>query len=167
LNGCDRRQAVFGEVLETLDHLIAEPTDDRERGVAECGEYLRRMPGMSTGLVFAACDIAHVMKFVLDPPVRARQSKQLGGTGLLGGVTGDRIDSLNGFLASHDAFACDAADLLQAGPVGRQEFAQRGGGFDLSGLDPAMIFLDRFGTSEVRRRGPNRRGGKKAGRPVR
>jgi hypothetical protein len=69
------------------------------------------MSGMSTGLVFAACDIAHVMKFVLDPPVRARQSKQFRGTGLLGGVTGNRVDRLNGFLAAHDAFARDAADL--------------------------------------------------------
>jgi hypothetical protein len=82
-------------------------------------------------------------------------------------VTGDRVDGLNGFLAAHDAFPCNAADLRQPGPVGCQEFAQRGGGFDLSGLDPAVTFLDRFSAPKVRRRRPDRRGGKKAGRPVR
>jgi hypothetical protein len=81
------------------------------------------MPGMSAGLVLAACDIAHVMKFVLDPPVRPRQSQQFSGASLFGGVTGDRVDSLTGFLAAHDAFPGDAADLRQPGPVGRQEFA--------------------------------------------
>jgi hypothetical protein len=96
------------------------------------------------------------VKPVLDPPVRARQSEQFSGTSLFGGVTGDRVDGLDGFLAAHDAFPCDATDLRQPGPIGCQKLAQRSGGFDLSGLDPAMTFLDRFGTPEVRRRRPDR-----------
>ena len=41
----------------------------------------------------------------------------------------------------------------------RRKRAQRGEGSDLAGLDPAMAFLDRFDTPEVRRRRPYRRGG--------
>jgi hypothetical protein len=47
---------------------------------------------------------------------------------------------LNGLLAAHDAFLCDTAGLRPPGPIGCQQFAERDGGFDLSGLDPAMTF---------------------------
>jgi hypothetical protein len=57
--------------------------------------------------------------------------------------------------------------LCHTGPERRQKRAQRRGGFDLAGLDPAVAFLDRFGTPEVSRSRPYRRGGKTAGRPVR
>ena len=58
--------------------------------------------------------------------------------------------------------------LLVAKPSYERErgVAERGEGFDLAGLDPAMAFLDRFDTPEVRRRRPYRRGGNVAGRPV-
>ena len=166
-NGVNRCQAVFGKMLEAFDHLVAKPSYQRERGVPECGEDLRCMPGMSTCLVFAAGHIAYVMKVILDPPVRTRQAKQLGRTRLFRGETGYRIDGLNGFLTPHDPFPGDAANLCHTGPERRQKRAQRRGGFDLAGLDPAVAFLDRFGTPEVSRSRPYRRGGKTAGRPVR
>ena len=147
---------MLGEILETLDHLIAEPADDGQHRVAECGEDLRRMSGMGTGLVIAAGDITYVMKSVLDAPVRARQRKQLRGTGLLRAVTGDRIHCLDGFLATHDPFACDAADLPHPRPVGRQVSAERGSGLDPPGFDPAVDLLDGLGPPEVRRRRPCR-----------
>ena len=76
------------------------------------------MSGMGTGLVIAAGDITYVMKSVLDAPVLARQRKQLLGTGLLRGETGDRIHCLDGFLTTHDPFAGDAADLPHPRPAG-------------------------------------------------
>jgi hypothetical protein len=69
----DRLEAVFGEVLETLNHFMAEPTDNGQSCVAERREHLRGMSGMSTCLVLAAGDIAHVMKRVLYSPVVSRQ----------------------------------------------------------------------------------------------
>lgn len=77
-NGVNRCQAVFGEMLEAFDHLLAKPPYERERSVAECGEDLRRMPEMSACLIFPACHITHVMQAVLDPPMRPRQGQQLG-----------------------------------------------------------------------------------------
>jgi hypothetical protein len=105
----------------------------------------------SACLVLAACDITHVMKFVLYSPMRARQRKQFSGTSLLGGVTGDCVHRLDGFLAAHDPFACDAADLPHPLPVRCQVFADRGCGFDLPGFDPAVTLLDGLGTPEIRR----------------
>jgi hypothetical protein len=135
-----------------FDHLVAKPSYEGEGGVAEGGEDLRRMTGMSACLVFSTCHIADVVQAVLDPPVRTRQREQLSGTRLLRGETGDRVDGLNGFLAAHDPFPADAANLRHPGPERRQMRAQRGGGFDLAGLDPALAFLDRLSPPEVRRR---------------
>ena len=147
---------MLGEVLETLDYLIGEPAHDGQHRVAECGEDLRRMSGMSTGLVLAAGDITYVMKSVLDAPVRARQRKRLRGTSLLRTVTGDRIHCLYDFLAMHDPFTRDAADLPHPRPVGCQVSAERGRGLDPPGFDPAVDLLDGLGPPEVRRRRPCR-----------
>src|ERR1700722_10590314 len=120
---------------------------------------------MGACLVFMAADVAYVMKRVLDTPVRARQSQQLFSTRPLRGETGDRVDCLNGFLATYDALTRDAADLRHAGPERVQIFSQRRSRLQPSGLDPAMAFLNRFGSLEVRWRRPYRGGGKRAGRP--
>src|SRR3954451_24854947 len=83
----DRRHAVFGEVLESLDHLVAGPADDGQSSVSECSEHLRCVSGMSACLVLATGDIAHVMKLVLYPPVFSRQRQQFSRTSLLRGMT--------------------------------------------------------------------------------
>jgi hypothetical protein len=62
---------MLGEVFETFDHFVSEAPYEGQRGIPACGEYLRRVTGVCTGLVLTATDIAHVMKTVLDAPVRA------------------------------------------------------------------------------------------------
>ena len=112
---------MLGEVLEAFDHLVTQTAYDRQRGIAEGGEYLWSRTDMGPCLVFAAGDVADVMETVLDPPMRSRQDEQFLGSRLLRGQTGDRVDSLDGFLAAHDAFARDPADLRHTGPVGCEE----------------------------------------------
>lgn len=154
LNCVDCGQLVFGEVLKAFGHLVAWAAYDGQRGIAEGGEHLWGGPSVGPCLVFAAGDVADVMQTVLDPPMRPRQREQFVRSRLLSGQTGDRVDSLDGFLAAHDAFARDAADLRHTGPVRREEAVQRPGRLDLADLDPAVAFLDRFGVARVSRWGP-------------
>jgi hypothetical protein len=67
-------------------------------------------------------------------------------------MTGYRVHRFNRFLATYNPFARDAADLSDPGPVGCQVFADRGGGFDPPGFDPAVTLLDGLGAPEIRRR---------------
>jgi hypothetical protein len=161
-NRFDCRQPMLGEMFETLNDFVSEASYQGQRGIPDRCQYFGRVTGMSTGLVFLAADITNVMKTVFDTPVRARQSQQLFSTRPLRGETGDRVDCLDGFLATYDALARNAADLRHAGPERVQIFSQRRSRLQPSGLDPAVALLNRFGRLEVSRRGPCRRGGKRA-----
>jgi hypothetical protein len=73
VNGCQAK------ILEAFNHLVAKPSYQRERGVPECGEDLRRMPGMSTCLVFAVGHIAYVTKTILNPQCTCDRPSYWGG----------------------------------------------------------------------------------------
>jgi hypothetical protein len=153
---------MFREVFETFDDGVTQSPYEREHGIAERREHLRRVSRMRAGLVFAAGHVADMVEPVLDAPVRARQRQELLGTCPFRGQTGNRVNGLDGLLAPHDPFPRYAADLRHAGPAGCQKRGYRRRGLDLTGFDPAVAFLDGFGASEVRWRRPWRRGGKTA-----
>jgi hypothetical protein len=52
----------------------------------------------------------------------------------LSAQAGDRVDSLDGLLAAHNALAGDATDLRHIGPERCQKRAQRGGRLNLPRL---------------------------------
>lgn len=70
-NRLDRGEPMLGEVLEAFDHFVSEAPYEGERGIAARGEHFGRVPRMGACLIFTAADVAHVMKTVLDAPVRA------------------------------------------------------------------------------------------------
>ncbi len=104
--------------------------------------------------------ITNVMKTVFDAPVRARQSQQLFSTRPLRGETGDRVDCLNGFLAAYDALANGRP--AQRRTIAGSDIPPATSRLQPPGLDPAVALFNRFGRLEVSRRGPYRRGGKRA-----
>jgi hypothetical protein len=62
---------MLGEMFEALNDFVSETAYRGQGCIAERGQHLRCVTGMSTGLIFPAADIANVMKTVLDSPVRA------------------------------------------------------------------------------------------------
>ena len=112
------------EVLEAFDGFETQSTNDRQRGVSQCREYLRSMARISSGLILSACDVANVVQSILDAPVRPRQRQELVRTSLLGGQTCDGIDGLGGFLAPNDTLTGNAAYLRETRPGWGQERGQ-------------------------------------------
>ena len=149
------------EVLEAFDYFVPEAPYEGQRGISARGENFGRVPRTDARLIFTAADVAHVMKTVLDAPVRVWQSEQLFGTHALSGEAGDGVDGFDGFLTAHDAPAGNAADLRHTGPKWVQISSQHRGRFHPAGLNPAMALLGRFASLEVRRRRQYCRGGKR------
>jgi len=69
-NRIDRGEAMFGEVLEAFHDFVSEAPYEGQRGISARGEHLGRVPCMGARLIFTAADVAHIMKTVLDAPVR-------------------------------------------------------------------------------------------------
>jgi len=69
---------VFGEVFEAFRQFVAKPSFQRERGVAERGEDIRRMPDMSGRVIFAACYIEGAMKGGSRSPSAPAKAQAIG-----------------------------------------------------------------------------------------
>ena len=110
----DGREAMLREVFETFDDRVTHAAYPRKHDIAERGENLWRVPGMCSGLASAAGRVARVVQAVLDAPMRAGQRQELLRTGLFRGQTGNRMDGLDGLLATHDPFPRFAANLGDA-----------------------------------------------------
>ena len=63
---------MLSEVFEPLDDRVTQAPYEREHGISERGEHLRRVSRVCPSLVFTAGHIAYVVQAILDAPVRAR-----------------------------------------------------------------------------------------------
>jgi hypothetical protein len=79
---------------------------------------------------------------ILDAPMTAVQSQQLGRVGLLHRQVGKQIDALVAGSGGGDGedFAFEAGDLLEVGKL--QVGVESGTGPNAAGLDPAVAFID-------------------------